>query len=320
VFCDQKAITGHDEGMVFPELVREKVIALLDHKGSHRGSVEVAFYGGNFLGLDEDYRKAVLDEAQALVREGKVDGIRFSTRPDPASLSHIGDLAAYAIGTIELGAQSMDDQILGLSRRGHSAEDTRRSVQILKSHGLSVGVQIMPGLPGDTTASILETGSQVATLSPDFVRIYPTVVVKGTVLEKWFHSGRYAPLTLDQAVEITKKLLLTFTKHNVTVIRMGLQASSSLLAPGHIVAGPFHPAFGHLVHSAVFRDLAVRQLEKKRGLSKKMELRVFSKDVSKLTGQNRDNLKRLAEQFNLQEIRVSGDSKMPRNTVQVKCL
>jgi histone acetyltransferase (RNA polymerase elongator complex component) len=320
VFCDQKSIIGHDDGMVSPDLVREKVIDFLGHRGSRRGPVEVAFYGGNFLGLPKTYRTAVLDEAQDLIREGKAHSIRFSTRPDPVSLSHIGALAAYSIGAIELGVQSMDDHVLGLNQRGHTAKDTCRSVQILKSHGFSVGLQIMPGLPGDTSESILETGSRVAALSPDFVRIYPTVVVKGTVLEKWFRSGRYEPLTLDQAVEITKKLLAVFTKHDIPVIRMGLQVSTSLLAPGNIVAGPFHPAFGHLVHSAVFLDIATRQLENNKGLSKRMELGVFPKDVAKLTGQNRNNLERLVKRFNLKEIRVSGDSEVPRNTVRVKCL
>ena len=281
VFCDQKSITGHDDGIVSPDLVREKVLDLIGHKGSRRGSVELAFYGGNFLGLTKTYRTALLDEAQALVREGKIDSIRFSTRPDPVSLSHLGALAAYSIGAVELGVQSMDDQVLNLSQRGHRAKDTCRSVQILKSHGVSVGVQIMPGLPGDTQETILETGSQVVALSPDFVRIYPTVVVKGTVLEKWFCSGRYEPLTLDQAVEITKKLLMVFTKDNIPVIRMGLQTTNSLLASGNIVAGPFHPAFGHLVHSAVFLDLAIRQLERKKVLSKRMELRVFPERPTK---------------------------------------
>jgi len=317
VFCNQKSITGHGDAMLSPGHVRDRITEFLGFKGPHRGLVEVAFYGGNFLAMPASYRKALMDEAQDFIRKGKVNSLRFSTRPDTVTISSLETLEPYSVGTIELGAQSMDNAILCLCQRGHRAEDTCKAVELLKSRGIVVGIQIMPGLPGDTTESILETGSKVASLEPDFVRIYPTVVVKDTVLEKWFLSGRYEPLALHQAVETAKALWLLFKKHNIPVIRMGLQPTDSLLAPGNVVAGPFHPAFGHLVYSEVFFDLAVRELERQQGLSKNVTLLVFPDDVPKVMGQNKANIKRLTKRFNLDTIHVVADVTVPENTVRV---
>lgn len=317
LFCNQKSITGHGEGEVSARRVRARISEFLAFKGAHRGSVEVAFYGGNFLGLPASYRKTLLDEAQRFVSEGKVGGIRFSTRPDTVSDQTIGPLAPYAIRAVELGAQSMDDQVLALSRRGHRAEDTVRSVRYLKSEGLAVGLQIMPGLPGDSRESMLQTGRRVAELRPDFVRIYPTIVVKDTMLANWYHAGRFEPLTLRQAIEITKDLYALFVKNRIVVIRMGLQAGASLLEPGTIIAGPFHPCFGHMVYSRFFRDLVVQRLEKQKGLRKIVVLRVSPGDVPKAIGYRRENIRVLAKRFDLGDIRVIGDPAVARDTVQV---
>jgi histone acetyltransferase (RNA polymerase elongator complex component) len=317
VFCNQKSITGHGDATLSPGQVRNRISRFLEHKGSRRGLVEVAFYGGSFLALPATYQRALMDEAQDFIEKGRVNSLRFSTRPDTIAITSLDTLNPYSVGAIELGAQSMDNAVLSLCQRGHRAEDTCRAVALLKSRGFAVGIQIMPGLPGDTTQSIIETGRRVASLEPDFVRIYPTIVVKHTVLEKWFLSGRYEPLTLDQAVETSKTLWLLFEKHNIPVIRMGLQPNDSLLAPGNVVAGPFHPAFGHLVYSEVFFHLAVRELERQRGLSKKVTLAVFPNAVPKTVGQNKRNVERLAERFNLDAIRVMADATVPDNTVRV---
>ncbi len=317
VFCNQVRITGLKEQRVSPRQARERIAEFLGFKGNHRGAVEVAFYGGNFLGLPNSYRASLLSEAQKFVEKGLVKSIRCSTRPDSVSNNTLNTLAPYKVRVVEIGAQSMDDTVLALSRRGHTADHTREAVKVLKSHGLRVGLQIMPGLPGDTTQSIVETGQGVAKLKPDFVRIYPTVVVKNTALEKWYNSGRFKPLSLPEAVEITKRLFLFFQAQGISIIRMGLQATGSLLEPGNVVGGPFHPAFGHLVHSAIFFDLAVRKLESQQGLSKRVALKVYPSDIPRLMGQKKGNIKGLLKRFNLEELRVFPDPGIPRNTVGV---
>jgi histone acetyltransferase (RNA polymerase elongator complex component) len=320
VFCDQTAITGHQNGGLSPQQVRDTIRQSLGFKGRRRGLVEVAFYGGNFLGLPIAARESLLDEAQRSIENGQVESIRFSTRPDTISLDALNALAPYTVRAIEVGAQSMDDTVLALSRRGHTAAQTRDAVKRLKAHGLQVGLQIMPGLPGDTPTSILETGRRVAELQPDFVRIYPTVVVKNTVLAKWYASGRFTPLSLADAVDLTKQLYLLLTGCGIQVIRMGLQPSGSLLEGGHVVAGPFHPAFGHLVHSAIFLDQAAQALEHQQGLSKKVTLKVYPKDLSRLMGLKKGNIKHLVKRFHLEELRVIPDPGVRRHAVRVENL
>lgn len=318
VFCNQTSITGRTNQTLSPEQVRARITEFLGFKGVHRSPVEVAFYGGNFLGLPTSSRMSLLDEAQRFVEKGQVESIRFSTRPDTVTEASIEALGLYSVRAIEVGAQSMEDTVLRLSQRGHTVEDTRRSVELLKCRGLRVGLQIMPGLPGDTSESILETGLRVAELKPDFVRIYPTIVVTKTLLEKWYFAGRFKPLSLPDAVELTKKLYLLFQARGISVIRMGLQASSSLLEPGSIVAGPFHPAFGHLVHSAIFFELAARELQSQQGLSKSVGLRVCPRDVPKLVGLKRSNIKQLIQQFCLEDVQVLPDPAVPENKVKVE--
>ena len=317
VFCNQTSITGHKDGRLSPEQVRERLSRFLAFKGDHRGTVEVAFYGGNFLGLPKSYGQSLLDAAQRFVEKGQVDSIRFSTRPDTVTNDTLKALAPYTVRVVEVGAQSMDETVLSLSRRGHTAKDTRKSVKLLKDHGLRVGLQIMPGLPGDTSESILETGRRVAELRPEFVRIYPTVVVKDTVLEKWYGSGRFKPLSLADAVELTKRLYLLFEARGICVIRMGLQATGSLLEPGNIVAGPFHPAFGHLVHSSVFLDLAARELEMQRTRSKRITLNVHPRNVPKMRGLRNHNIRQLIQRFELEELQVVPDHAVAENALRV---
>ena len=317
VFCNQTSITGHDDNCLSPQKIREAISGFLGFKGRNRGSVEVAFYGGNFLGLPESYRQSLLDEAQGFVEKGQVNSIRFSTRPDTITSDALDALAPYAVRVVEVGAQSMDSTVLSMSRRGHTAVDTRNAVKLLKDRGLWVGLQIMPGLPGDTPESILETGRRVAELKPDVVRIYPTVVVKNTVLEKWYNSGRYKPLSLADAIGLTKRLYLIFQARDISVIRMGLQATESLLETGAVVAGPFHPAFGHLVRSAVFLDIATRELERQETVSRKVALKVHPHGVPKVKGLKNQNIKKLILRFELEELQVLSDPAVPEDTVRV---
>lgn len=320
VFCDQTSITGHHDGGVSPQQVRQYISEFLGLEVRHREPVEVAFYGGNFLGLPTSYRESILDVAQEFVQGGKASGIRFSTRPDTVTEEALNSLTPYAVCVVEVGAQSMDDEVLALSRRGHTAEDTKRAVEALKAHGLSAGVQLMPGLPGDTLESMLQTGRRIADMNPDFVRIYPTVVVKNTLLERWYNSGRFQPLALTDAVEVTKRLFLLFQARGIPVIRMGLQTTESLQEPGAVVAGPFHPAFGHLVHSALFLDRAAKALEEEQPGSTRITLSVHPHDVPKLKGLKGENIRQLVKRFRLEELQVVPDPALTQNALKVASL
>lgn len=318
VFCDQFSISGSALARPSPEDVRDIIRRSLRFKGKRRGHTELAFYGGNFLGLSGAYRECLLDAVQTFIEDGQVAGIRFSTRPETVTELSVKALLSRSITAVEIGVQSMDDLVLALSQRGHCAQDSARAVKILRRYGLQVGIQIMPGLPGDTSASALRTGHEVAGLGPDFVRIYPTVVVRNTVLEAWYKEGRYVPLALGQAVEITKQLYLLFKSHGIPVIRMGLHPSESLLEPDSVVAGPFHPAFGHLVYAAVFHDLAAKMLAENQGRSRGIILRVHPRDVAKMTGQKKDNLTSLSRQFGIESLSVVADPSVEQDTLKVE--
>ncbi len=247
-----------------PSLVdlRKHIDEFLAHRRDPNRYTEISFYGGTFLGLAKEQIQLLLATAAGYVRKGVVDGIRFSTRPDTIDAERLELIAPYPVTTVELGVQSMRDDVLAHSARGHTAEETRRAVTLLADRPYQIGLQMMIGLPGDTAAGALSTGRQLAGLNPDFVRIYPTVVFKGSPLARWYQQGRYEPLSLEAAVALCAELYLIFARHEIPVIRMGLQAGPELEADRDLMAGPFHPAFGELVRSAVWQDAISRHLEK----------------------------------------------------------
>jgi len=243
VFCDQKALTGAS-GVPAPEEIRQRIETYL---GTWRGGgrIEVAFYGGTFTAMSEAEQDACLSPVQEFLDDGRIESIRVSTRPDSVDETVVDFLKVRGVATVELGAQSMDDRVLGLCNRGHSAEDTEHAMLMLKRAGLSAGVQLMPGLPGDDEATALRSARSVISLGPDFVRIYPTVVMKGTALERMYEAGDYRPWTMEEMVAVCAQMTELFGKAGIRIIRMGLQKTEDL-ANG-LVAGPYHPAFRDLV-------------------------------------------------------------------------
>lgn len=243
VFCNQSKITGQQK-LPDAAYVTDTVGAYLKTwKGS--GKREVAFYGGSFTGLDRNIQENFLSAAQRFVSAGSINSIRISTRPDYITDKGLLLLKSYNVETVELGAQSMVDEILRLSGRGHTAENTVTAAALLKKYGFKIGLQFMPGLPGDTCDSILYTAAKIAGLKPNFVRIYPTLVVKDTPLEKMYLAGLYKPWSLAEMTDICRKLISLFNVKGIPIIRLGLQPTE-ILEQG-ILAGPYHPSFRNLV-------------------------------------------------------------------------
>lgn len=253
VFCDQESITG---GKTLPE-VGDAVETIEAYLSTWRGAgrKEIAFYGGSFTALDRGVQFKHLDAARRYVLDGRVDGVRISTRPDGISPEVLEYLKEYGVDTVELGVQSMSDEVLRLSGRGHGSRDTVFATTLLKSSGFKVGHQFMPGLPGDTPSSALDTARDIIRLAPAFVRVYPALVFKGTALHRMYLSGDYSPWTLDETVEACGKILVLFTEARIPVIRMGLHASGGL--EKNLVCGPYHPSLRSLVEERM--DKTVRQ-------------------------------------------------------------
>ena len=315
VFCDQRAVTGMAAVSPSPKNVTKRIQDFLRYKREYHSPVEIAFYGGSFTGLPSDYQEALLKTARHFILKGSVHSIRLSTRPDTIYEKKLDLLKSYHVTTVELGAQSMNDRVLIASRRGHTASDTVRAVELLRDYGMKVGLQIMPGLPEDTEQSILNTAGKIASLRPDVVRIYPTVVLKNSHLARLYQQRRYLPLTLPQGVHLAKELLCLFKRHGISVIRVGLQASESLEGRDGIIAGPFHPSFGHLVHSAIFFDKAVALLEKMERIPDRITLRVTPSDIPKLRGLHNGNIKELMHRFHFKQLSVVPDTTIPQDTL-----
>jgi len=211
----------------------------------------VAFYGGTFTSLPTPSMTKMLGAVRPYMEKGTIQSIRLSTRPDSLSADKLDILDSFGVSTGELGVQSMDDEVLLLSNRGHTSLDTINAVKILKERGFKVGIQLMPGLPGDSKEVFMDTIDKVIGLKPDMARLYPTLVIKGTKLAQWHKEGKYTPMGLKDTVNLCKEACMRLESSGIPVIRIGLMSSPSLLKKGEIIAGPWHPSLGFLVRSAI---------------------------------------------------------------------
>lgn len=319
VYCDQGMIAEPASPLPTPQQIVLKVERCLMLRGGIKGAnalIQVAIYGGNFTSLPQRTQEGLLAALASLRVRGVINSLRISTRPDRITDDSLTRLKEYAVETIELGVHSLDDRVLTLSQRGYGKKEVREIFFALKAMGFEVGMQLMVGLPGDTQETFASTISEVIEMNPDFVRIYPTIVLKGTVLEDWFHKGKYRPLTLYEAIAITKKALRRLEAARIPVIRVGLQPNPSLEAPGAIVAGPYHPAFRELVQSAILYEEAVSLVQRYslQG-ARDVTFCISPKDISAFYGKARGNIERLKATCGLHEIKVRTDPKLPRGTV-----
>jgi histone acetyltransferase (RNA polymerase elongator complex component) len=316
-FCNQTSITGVPPDTISPETLCLLINEFLEYKTTQRRSVQVSFYGGNFLGLKKDYIGSLLDETTKFVKNKKVDSIRFSTRPDTISGEQLGIIKDYPVSTIEIGVQSMDNRVLAMAKRGHTALDTEKAAALLKEQNYDLGMQMMVGLPGDDETKSLFTAQRIASFCPDFVRIYPTVVLARSRLAVWYRKGKYTPWSLSRCVSLVKKLYLFFKSKEIPVIRMGLQASEDLAKDSTILAGPYHPAFGHMVHSEIFMDMAVSFLEAGRGSCDKTVINVHPRSISKMRGLKNKNVKRLKKKFQIKSLEIIPDFSLAEDKLTV---
>jgi histone acetyltransferase (RNA polymerase elongator complex component) len=318
-FCNQSIITNTKHELPDNRTINKVVSEYLAYKGK-RNPVQLAFFGGNFLGLESPYILKVLSMAAEIKQKNKIDSVRFSTRPDTISESSLEQIKDFPVSTIELGVQSMNDEVLALSNRGHNAKSSINAVSLLKKYGYEVGIQMMVGLPEDNEESILKSAHEILALKPDFIRIYPLIVLKGSLIAKWYEKGIYKPFGLDECVNLVKKIYILFNDQNIPVIRMGLQASEMLEDENSMIAGPWHPAFGHLVMSELFFDKTVSKIKKQ--LSKKPEtdtitLTVHPSSESKLRGDKNNNIKKINKNFSKINFRINTSTLIDKESVSI---
>ncbi len=316
-FCNQTSITGVTPDTISTETLCSLINEFLEYKKTQKRSVQVSFYGGNFLGLKKEYIRILLDETTKFVKNKRINSIRFSTRPDTISDKKLDIIKDYPVSTIEIGVQSMDNQVLAMAKRGHTALETEKAAALLKERNYDVGMQMMVGLPGDDETKSLFTAQRIASFSPDFVRIYPTVVLAHSRLAVWYRNGEYTPWSLSRCVALVKNLYLFFKSKKIPVIRMGLQASEDLAKDTTILAGPYHPAFGHMVHSKIFLDMATSIMGAGKGSCDKITIKVHPRSISKMRGLKNKNLEILKRKFQIKSFEIIPDLTLAEDKLTV---
>lgn len=317
-FCDQKAVTG-EEGHL-PEI--DQIEALFRKVRFSRSSAEndalirqIAFYGGNFSGLNRQTQKRYLDWAAEKVARGQIQSLRFSTRPDALENDEIAFLKGYPIQTVEVGVQSLDDVVLKAVQRGHTAEACKRAVAKVVSSGWDAGVQLMPGLPGETLEGFLKGVETVSRWGIKYARLYPAIVLMETALADAYVTGAYTPLRLDAAVEWCARACEILENAGVTVIRIGLPASDRLKSS--VIAGPYHPAFGFLVQSFRFHQSLRRKILSLPNGGRQLIIYLSPKSLSLLMGDRRQAWERLKADWPEKEISYCLESAFGTGEVDV---
>ncbi|SMB93636.1 Radical SAM superfamily protein [Desulfonispora thiosulfatigenes DSM 11270] len=297
VFCNQRKIAGISE-IPTKEMISKITTEFLNTLNNEKKYyLEIAFYGGSFTGIKAELQEEYLSEANALLKQGIINGIRLSTRPDYINEKVIERLTRYQVTTVELGVQSLDEEVLLKSERGHKGQVVEKAVSLLKKAKIKVGIQLMPGLPGDTPQKVLDTTKRVLNLKPDMVRIYPTVVIKDTKLAEMYQEKEYTPWSLDEVIEVAAEMLILFSQKKINVIRIGLQATENLHTDKDLIAGPFHPAMGELVKARVFRKQIENIFRQIDNISQEINLYCYPGELSQVKGQKNQNITFLQEKY-----------------------
>lgn len=317
-FCDQHRISSAQRRLPTTDELQSSLEAALSRPIDPVRKREVAFFGGNFFALPEETLRSYLDVVSPFRKEGLIQAVRCSSRPDSLSDPILEWTKASGLSTVELGAQSMNDAVLEASCRGHRVSDSFDAVERLKRFGMAVGLQLMVGLPGDSPDIALQSAQIAASLQPDVVRIYPTLVLSGTPLAEQYTRGEYRPMTLEAAVSAVAEMTAVFQQAHIPVIRIGLQASESMTAPGAILAGPWHPAFGHLVASRMFRNRMTAALDRRRFTGGVLAVRVHPRDISRMRGDRNENIRFWMDRYGLRHITVRADACIERNGFSIE--
>ena len=307
-FCNQKTISGSVKQLTPEDVAKTLKQAVEDNVNPE--NTEIAFFGGSFTAIEREYMIALLEETVPYVKNGSFYGLIVSTRPDAIDEEVLSVLKKYGVTSIELGAQSTDDSVLLLNRRGHTRDDIIKASKLIKQMGFSLGLQMMTGLLGDTDEGALYTAQMIASLMPDTVRIYPTIVLKNTYLEKAFLDGTYKPQSVEDAANLSAKLLRFFESKGINVIRVGLHSIDN----DAFVAGPWHAAFGEIVKSKIYLKEILNALkDKPKG---NYVVFVNPSEISKATGQKKDNITKLAEFGYV--CKIKGDNNTDIYSVKIK--
>ncbi len=315
VFCNQRIISGVQEfdPKSVVTIIEEALLTIGDGVSS-----EIAFFGGSFTGIDIKLMEELLFIANSYLKQGRIKSIRCSTRPDYINDDIINVLLKYGVKTVELGIQSISDDVLLAASRGHSKEDTLSACRKIKAAGLKLGGQMMIGLPSSSAEDEVATAEFISAVGADEARIYPTVVFKGTQLAYMTEAGIYKPLSVEEAVKRSANAFKIFKDSGVKVLRIGLCDSENLHSVDTYFAGPNHAAIGELVEGEYYYGIIDEELEK-NSIDKKSEITVYvaKGHISRAVGQNKKNKLRFIDKYELSSFKVCESSDIPEYEVKI---
>lgn len=291
-FCNQRSVSGFSKKTSAPDVEKAAQIAVKTLSREETENGEIAFFGGSFTMIEREYMLSLLEAAYKYVEKGIFKGIRISTRPDGIDDERCRILKDYGVTSVELGVQSLDDEVLRLNDRGCGADDVARACETLKKYGFELGLQMMTGLYGSGDSDCVKTAEGIIALSPATVRIYPTVVLKGTKLHRLVLEGKFKPKGVPETARLCAKLILMFEEAGIRVIRVGLHSGGGVEEA--FAGGAYHPALRELCEGEIYYDRALGKL-RKLGAGE-YELFVAPREISKAIGQKKRNLARLAEE------------------------
>lgn len=286
-FCNQKTISGKTKKLTVEDI--DEAVKIASANGDSKG--EIAFFGGSFTAIEKSYMVSLLERAKLYIDEGLFEGIRISTRPDCINEEILTVLKKYGVTSIELGCQSMNDEVLLLNGRGHTSDDVVKASELIKEYGFEFGVQMMTGLYGDSDETAIKTAEKLIALSPDTARIYPTVVLEGTRLSELYKAGEYKPQTVEEASELCARLIPMFEEKGIRIIRLGLHSGGNV--EEGFVAGAYHPAFKEICESKIYFQNILKEIRRENIPKGDITLTVNKKCVSALVGQKRSNIEKL---------------------------
>ena len=310
IFCNQHKITGIDDTVTAEtvERIADEYLKTIDRKNA---TVEISFFGGTFTAIKEEKQRELLEVAKRYKDSGRIDKIRMSTRPDYINEYILTYLKEYDVDIIELGVQSLVDEVLVSAGRGHSVSDVQKASELIKKFNIILGHQIMPGLPNDNFEFDILTTNKSIEMRPDIIRIYPALVIKETPMETMYNRGEYVPYTIEQAVEISKIMYKMYEANDIQVIRIGLQPTETINDKEDVVAGPFHPAFRELVQGSIYCE-EIRNVLKD---SKMGTVEINPKEISKLYANKKQYFNKLKDEG--YKIKVITNEDIKRGEIKV---
>jgi len=306
-YCNQKIAAGNFSPEITQEFFDGEVDSYLHWNKDKLRTVEIAFYGGSFTGLAETYQKRLLSWAHRYIQAGLIESIRISTRPDYIDQNRLTFLYERGVRTVEIGAQSFNDDVLQQAQRGHDAQAVVHAMRLLKEHGFKTGLHLMTGLPGDSREIFLQSLEQTVALHPDTARIHPVLVLADTILADEYRQGRYQPLALREAILRCLLAWEMLTPAGIRIIRFGLQTTPEMSKEGAVLAGPLHPAFGSLVYSGVFYGSALKLLANVPRHTKELNFLVDKRDISNFRGHQSKNVEAIKKLYPEARIVIDSD-------------